>query len=292
MRILRPLIMFDGAVLMMGAVCTKLILNQIADPEYLEKDDAFHLDNYADATSNDPISSMLSEGLSAPYDCECDVFFKTWNLPELHTFSKKNKFKHLLLYGERALEGCAGKWLVLYRCVEDKFDPQESNILHAIWRHLVQAITINLNRALDAADATKNKRASALISPYGTIEAADPGFLELLNMEWPDSKIVALPKMVCEFLSRGHMYRGRNIKISMSPKHGYIVCVASRIPLLETLSPGEQRVAERFVTGMNHKEIAYQLGISPYTARTQIANVYRKLKIHDRFELASKLSHN
>ena len=57
----------------------------------------------------------------------------------------------------------------------------------------------------------------------------------------------------------------------------------------EHLSERERQVAERYVSGLSHKEIARTLGIAPATVRTHVNAVYRKLEVVNRIQLLHRL---
>jgi DNA-binding NarL/FixJ family response regulator len=55
------------------------------------------------------------------------------------------------------------------------------------------------------------------------------------------------------------------------------------------LTPSEQRVAELVATGMTNREVATTLFISPKTVEANIGRIYRKLDIHSRAELGTRI---
>jgi adenylate cyclase len=55
------------------------------------------------------------------------------------------------------------------------------------------------------------------------------------------------------------------------------------------LSEREHQIAERYVEGLSHKEIARALGIAPATVRTHVNAVYRKLEVTSRIQLLRHL---
>ncbi|MEQ8837866.1 MAG: LuxR C-terminal-related transcriptional regulator, partial [Lacipirellulaceae bacterium] len=59
-----------------------------------------------------------------------------------------------------------------------------------------------------------------------------------------------------------------------------------RISQLESLSPREREVAELLVSGMNTKQIARQLEVSPKTVETHRPNIFNKLGIDSVVELS------
>lgn len=56
------------------------------------------------------------------------------------------------------------------------------------------------------------------------------------------------------------------------------------------LTPGERRVAERAAVGRSNREIATELHVSVKTVESNLSNVYRKLGIRSRAQLAARLS--
>jgi DNA-binding NarL/FixJ family response regulator len=56
-----------------------------------------------------------------------------------------------------------------------------------------------------------------------------------------------------------------------------------------SLTPSEQRVAELVASGLSNKEVAAQLFISVYTVEAHLSNVYTKLGIRSRAQLARQL---
>jgi len=62
-----------------------------------------------------------------------------------------------------------------------------------------------------------------------------------------------------------------------------------RAPLRDSLSPTERQVAELAGRGRSDAEIAAARHTSRRTVENQLQNVYRKLGVHSRVELASRL---
>ena len=57
----------------------------------------------------------------------------------------------------------------------------------------------------------------------------------------------------------------------------------------DTLTPAEKRIARYLVNGFTSKEIAQAVGASPRTVEVHRANMIRKLKVRNSFELVSRL---
>ncbi|MGZ4400993.1 MAG: helix-turn-helix domain-containing protein [Gaiellaceae bacterium] len=56
--------------------------------------------------------------------------------------------------------------------------------------------------------------------------------------------------------------------------------------MLETLSLAERRVAELVARGLTNEEVAAELSLRPKTVEWTLTNVYRKLHLRSRTELA------
>ena len=60
-------------------------------------------------------------------------------------------------------------------------------------------------------------------------------------------------------------------------------------PTGDVLTPSERRVAELAASGQTNRQVSRALFISPKTVEVNLANVYRKLGIHSRAELGSRI---
>jgi DNA-binding NarL/FixJ family response regulator len=186
------------------------------------------------------------------------------------------------------------RWMVLYRRHDVRFSQNDAAHLHGLWTHLSRALVLNRTRHLQRKTRQNNKDAAAsgLISMDGTIEIADARFYELLELEWPILSPQSLPEVVMEYLRVSKIFRGQKIEISLQQRHGFYRCRITPIKNLEVLSPREFVIARRFSTGMSHKQIARELGISHHTVRNQLAHTYRKLDVHDKLSLYDYLRMN
>jgi DNA-binding NarL/FixJ family response regulator len=57
--------------------------------------------------------------------------------------------------------------------------------------------------------------------------------------------------------------------------------------MLETLTPAERRVAQLVACGLTNQEVADELRLRPKTVEWTLTNVYRKLALRSRTELAA-----
>ncbi len=197
--------------------------------------------------------------------------------------------RHLLLCRDPPPAADSDNWLLLYRAAADRFQQSDCILVRDIWPHVVRARRLNLERSLDALLLESRTRPAALINDMGVFEVANEPMRELLALETFDLGARSLPLPVVVALLNTGVYRGRRIEIRAEQKYGYIACTARRIAVIDTLAPSERAVAERYAKGMKREEIARGLKVSPHTVRNQLANVYEKLGVHSKAELARLL---
>lgn len=85
----------------------------------------------------------------------------------------------------------------------------------------------------------------------------------------------------------GGAWRGRSILLWIERLGPYFLLRASTRNDIDVLGPRDQRVAEHFGLGMTHKEVARTLSIAPSTVRSHLAQIYDKLGVRDKGELAA-----
>jgi len=64
----------------------------------------------------------------------------------------------------------------------------------------------------------------------------------------------------------------------------------SAVSVLERLTPRESQVAKAFACGRSYKEVARELNLSPVTVRHHLREIYTKLGLTDKVELANLIS--
>ena len=78
---------------------------------------------------------------------------------------------------------------------------------------------------------------------------------------------------------------------SLREKYGYHKSVESDLPApLCDLTQRELEVTDLLCHGYSNREIAMILFISEHTAKDHTKNIYRKLGVHSRFELAAMIN--
>ena len=216
-------------------------------------------------------------------------------LSGVRTMAEELGLCHLIVHGDDPQKVSPARWIVLYRKHDVRFAESDAACLHGLWTHLSRALVINQARAIERnTGKSSNDRgmASGLISAEGAVEIADPRFFSLLEREWPELEPESIPAEVMELLLTGKPYRGTQIEITLVRQQGGHLCRIRPVNAMEILTPREFVVARRFASGMSHKQIARELGVSHHTVRNQLAHLYRKLNLHDKASLAQYLVAN
>ena len=216
-------------------------------------------------------------------------------LSGVRTMAEELGLCHLIVHGDDPQKVSPARWIILYRKHDVRFAESDAACLHGLWTHLSRALVINQARAIERnTGKSSNDRgmASGLITAEGAVEIADPRFFSLLEREWPELEPEVIPAEVMELLLTGKSYRGTQIEITLVRQQGGHLCRIRPVNAIEILTPREFVVARRFASGMSHKQIARELGVSHHTVRNQLAHLYRKLNLHDKASLAQYLVAN
>ena len=167
------------------------------------------------------------------------------------------------------------------------FTESERRFKQGLMPHLSQAL--RMNRDLWAGRISLGREGIAVINREGHILSVGGAFREIFRNEWgkPDTRI---PAMVMQALVQGDQWHGETLNARLSPFGNDYFIHLSIVTALSRLSRRERAVAELFASGLTNKEVARQLGTSPFTVRNQIARIYEKLEIASKAELASLIS--
>jgi DNA-binding CsgD family transcriptional regulator len=183
----------------------------------------------------------------------------------------------------------------LYRSDPDHpFSERERILKEALFPHLIEAVRMNWLTNLPHILSPKQRssfNSIAACDTTGILQVAMPSFVDACRQEWPAWKGPSLPSCVIEVVqARLFKYVGNNVVLNMHPMDNLLLLRArSKVPA-DGLSTRELEVAQQFAEGIDHKSIAQALSLSPSTIRTHINNIYTKLEINNKANLASALS--
>jgi DNA-binding CsgD family transcriptional regulator len=165
-------------------------------------------------------------------------------------------------------------------------EPERLLTQHAL-PHLVEAWRMNRLRLIQLEKPTSARQACGLCDSTGLLRTAGADFAAMMRNEWPHWHG---PKVPAQWMAGGaKAFVGRTIAASLEPINDlWLVKVRRRAPL-DNLTPREIDVAMRFGQGMNYQEIAVELHIAPATVRNHLTNIYGKLGVGNKVELARLL---
>ncbi|WP_341961027.1 LuxR C-terminal-related transcriptional regulator [Pseudomonas sp. RC10] len=189
-------------------------------------------------------------------------------------------------------------FLSLFRCGRsaafDKSDVWAKQFLmphvNLAWRH-------NLSRRQDhyagAADASTVMSCVFVDLQFAVLDPP-PRFRELVRSVWPHWCGPTLPEPLIQGLlnvPRGSAVRFARLGFTLKPAGGLSLLSISAVSALDSLTPRESQVAAAFACGQSYKEIARSLGLSPATVRHYLREIYAKLGLTDKVELANLVHH-
>jgi DNA-binding CsgD family transcriptional regulator len=174
----------------------------------------------------------------------------------------------------------------LYRATrEARFTEPERLLTQHALPHLIEAWRINRLRLIrEEHPASTTALSLAVCDGKGLLRTAGAAFATLMRQEWPDWRG---PRIPAQWLSGTRKnFVGHSIAAALEPINDlWLVRLRRRAPL-DSLTSREIDIARRFGLGMNYQEIAAELHISPATVRNHLSNVYGKLGVSNKIELA------
>lgn len=168
------------------------------------------------------------------------------------------------------------------------FSELERDLLAFLMPHLVESAGRDLLHGLqvDAGGSSASLGVGAICDLGGSLHSASDAFIALLLLECPDWCGPRLPWGMAgkrEII----VVKGKRIVVHCQPSEGLIHLRARRRAPVDELSEAELRVARELAVGASYKSAARELGVSPSTINNHAANLYCKLGIKSKAELAA-----
>lgn len=203
------------------------------------------------------------------------------------------------LFMRMADPDAAGQQFILLsrREREPGFDNAAARDFEMLAPHLMQAYATRrrlfLDPPLPASGGASSTHAVALVDRAGLIHYHNPRFLPLLRREWSDWPGKRLPDPLPEVAARrgGSSWRflGEQVHADFVPVDDIYLMTARPRHRADVLTAREGEVAQRYAAGSSFREIAESLDLAPATVRSHLRNVFGKLDIRNKTQLAAFL---
>jgi DNA-binding CsgD family transcriptional regulator len=169
------------------------------------------------------------------------------------------------------------------------FLESERQFVGCVFEHLAEAwARYRLRRVGQPFERSHTRRAVALADSGGTLHAASPAFVCLIVEAWPDWKGPHLPRELTS-VTRSPQTVGGLVVESMDHEALRHFSLRRR-NRLDLLSARQREIAALVAGGMNYREIAEKLFLSPETVRNHIRNVYQICGAHGIAQLVRLLA--
>jgi DNA-binding NarL/FixJ family response regulator len=158
--------------------------------------------------------------------------------------------------------------------------------------HVFEAKKINARlQSRQFASAAGATRATAFAAFDGRIYVLDPVARTLLQSEWEQWSPPLLPRELMSAITgpSNKRFTGKSIVVEASVQDDLLCLVISARADNGKLTTAENRVAHLAAMGMQYKEIARHLDVSPATVRNQLHLAYKKLGVSNKTSLAGLL---
>lgn len=169
------------------------------------------------------------------------------------------------------------------------FDEMERAFLHSLVPLLVDTWRLNRQKAVqgDRRNGAPPIEALAICDGQGWLHASGQAFASLVRTEWPDWDGLHIPPAILRLLATGFV--GARVSVTITPVNDLWLLAFRRRTQIDRLTPRERDIARWFGRGLGYREVAEALCISPSTARNHLKNIYDKLEINSKLELAGWL---
>jgi DNA-binding CsgD family transcriptional regulator len=119
----------------------------------------------------------------------------------------------------------------------------------------------------------------AIATTTGVVMSSDPGFHDLIGLEWQRHRAPFLPQDLLRALQGlpGQRYMSKRLMVSASFHGGVMQLCARKNQALSRVTPAELEVVRLIAKGCSNKEAAEQLRLSIATVRNHLTAVYSKL---------------
>lgn len=184
-----------------------------------------------------------------------------------------------------------GHFLSIYRSDPARpWTEADRQLKERLFPHLIEAFM--QARCLHTKQEGGAERGYAIADRTLSIANVTPFFRELMLREWPLWRGSQMPPEVCAVWSEGarSYYTGKQVVIAMESDQQLVHLMARCCNALDLLTFRELAVARLFARGLEHTDVANEMGVSPHTVRNQLKAIYPKLGVHSKTALVACLA--
>lgn len=182
--------------------------------------------------------------------------------------------------------------IALWRAERERpFGEAERRFMQAVFPHLIEASTRNRLAHLTGACSAGSGEAwsAALADRQGVLHQADSRFASMLHREWPDWRGPNLPPSLARAIAAAGERRHASgaLVFRISPLDDLWLLRARPLDEVDRLTTREREVALLSTQGLNYKEMARLLDLSPATVRNHLSSACRRLGVRNKAQLAA-----
>lgn len=232
-------------------------------------------------------SAFVQRGSSVTVDIA-----KNFSDPDILKYCRKYETAHSLAFVSRHTLNGMVPTIVFWRAgKKNAYQEKDGHAATRLSPFLFQAREIN-NRLTTAASNGLPGSTTVLATLDGCLYFVEQEAIRLLQREWKQWTPPFLPRSLIDSLKQNkeRTFIGAAISVQASVQ-GNMICltISAKRDNPLNLSAAEYRAARLAAEGLQYKEIARQLGVSPATVRNQLHSAYRKLGVSNKTALAAAL---
>ena len=172
------------------------------------------------------------------------------------------------------------------------FAALHQQLLQFVMPHLMEtARESQLSRATLGADAPTAPRSHAVCDRMGVTQHLDDRCLALLRLEWPQWSGGVLPAPLVQAVQHPQpaLFVGRRIAVRMVVNDDAVLLAVRLRAACDRLSARQRSIADLYASGCTGPEIAQRLGLAASTVNNHLGEVFKKLQISSKVQLARVL---
>jgi len=263
------------------------------EPELFE----IYLHNLTDQTVEEynkiqQYDTVMQEAVRNP-GVTLNVVVRDWYPEEYWPYLDSFGYRHALC--TNVIDPVTGLFsaITLYRADPARpFSEQDRRLKQMLMPHWIEALNrARIEPSLRGVANALQYPMAAIADRAGLLRYAGDGFGEMLQREWPEWRGQMLPEPLLEkvaLLTDGE-FHGARIAAKITFNQNLPLVQLRPIALSDRLSEQQLKVARYSCEGLNFKEIARHMDLSPGTVRNYLHIIYRKLGVNTKLQLAEAL---